>query len=883
MSTTNPLTRTLQQLNSSIQDAEARNASDAANEASVQQAQAASVATQSAASAPAAPEASSVVTISPAGAAAAAAPAVTVPVNYTDNIKKSGNINIDALLAGGNAWFHTAGASGEVPSAVARHDLTYSFIDSSAGLNGADANGFQVLDESHKQAVRDALAAISAVANLRFTEVGSGGDIKYGSNVQTASGGYASYPNQGSTVMLANNMSGYANTDPGTYTWEVILHESMHALGLKHPGNYNAGGGGTPGPYLPGAADNRNNTLMSYKDAASMKTITQGQNGQLTKTVINPDTLQANDIMALQYLYGAPVGQEARTFSFDDTPEMARTIWSDNADSIIDLSNQTGTNLVDLRAGNKSSIGIHDAYAGIAGGKAAYTAMKTMVNGKLVTVSSVLGTPTYTGKDNLLIAAGSKINGAVGSSADDTFVTNGAGNTIDGGAGNDRFFLTGGNDLISGGDGDDTVYLKAAPKNSVWTLSEDRTKATLTQTVVDPLTKEATSTVLSEVTLDGIEHVAFWSGTGTGAAIKANATTPLYDEYKGGAGADTLVAKGKANLDGGAGNDQLFIGGSGHVEGGEGDDTVYLKTVAGAVWKFNEDRTQATLEKTVVDTKTKISTTTTLATVTMSGIEHIGFWNGSTAKKTGANAYDGFSMGDGDDTIVAGLKSEISTGNGTNKVFVAGDSNIVGGSGDDTVYLKTVAGATWSFNDDRTVATLIKSVTNATTKEVTTTTLATVNMTGIEHVGYWNGTTAKQAGAMVYDKFTGSAADDTFVASGKSDIAGGDGTNSYYVAGNANITGGSGVDTVYLKATAGATWRLASDKSVAELVKTAKNSSGQMVESILSTINMTGVEHVAFWNGTAAKPLATPAPLAAPVQQAYAPMTLSEARFSVAG
>src|SRR5438552_1682177 len=48
-----------------------------------------------------------------------------LPISYIDSIKSTGDINIDAVLAGGNAWWHTSGASGVIPSEVARHDLTY--------------------------------------------------------------------------------------------------------------------------------------------------------------------------------------------------------------------------------------------------------------------------------------------------------------------------------------------------------------------------------------------------------------------------------------------------------------------------------------------------------------------------------------------------------------------------------------------------------------------------------------------------------------------------------------------------------------------------------------------------------------------------------------
>src|SRR5437762_6241960 len=49
-------------------------------------------------------------------------------VSYIDKIKNSGDLRIDALLAGGSAWWHTTGASGIVPSSTARHNLTYSFL-----------------------------------------------------------------------------------------------------------------------------------------------------------------------------------------------------------------------------------------------------------------------------------------------------------------------------------------------------------------------------------------------------------------------------------------------------------------------------------------------------------------------------------------------------------------------------------------------------------------------------------------------------------------------------------------------------------------------------------------------------------------------------------
>ncbi len=58
-------------------------------------------------------------------------------------------------------------------------------------------------------------------------------------------------------------------SDPGHLAYPTFIHEIGHAIGLKHPGNYNAEGGGTPGPYLPSAEDNHQYTVMSYYSGAT--------------------------------------------------------------------------------------------------------------------------------------------------------------------------------------------------------------------------------------------------------------------------------------------------------------------------------------------------------------------------------------------------------------------------------------------------------------------------------------------------------------------------------------------------------------------------------------------------------------------------------------
>jgi hypothetical protein len=460
------------------------------------------------------------VSISAAGAEAAESTptsnirqSAALPVNYTDRIKPSSNAQINALLAGGNRWWHDAGGSGVIPSAVAKHALTYSFIADSTGLGAGDANGFQALDSSQQDVVRQALGYISSVADISFTEVASGGDIQYGSNAQTNSAAYARYPNEGSQVFLANNQSTFqGGWGAGSYEWETVLHETGHALGLKHPGNYNAGGGGTAGPYLAASADNRNNTIMSYHDAATNKRVVYN-NGMFQASAVNPDTFQTLDIAALQYLYGAASSQQA-TFQWADGRAMQQTIYNNNTSSVLDLSNQTGTNVLDLRAGRKSSIGLHDAYADMPFTKAQYAALTS--GGRKI--SSLIGTPTYTGANNLTIANGSTINRATGGSGSDSIILNADADTVDGGDGNDGFFVTTGSGDITGGNGDDTVFIMKKA-GAVWTLSSDHSTLTLNKT--DARTHVVTA--LQTLNLSGIEHVKYWNGS----ALKPMAGTAL--------------------------------------------------------------------------------------------------------------------------------------------------------------------------------------------------------------------------------------------------------------------------------------------------------------------------------------------------------------------
>ena len=189
----------------------------------------------------------------------------------------------------------------------------------------------------------------------------------------------------------------FDNAPPGSFAAFTIMHETGHAIGLKHAHEAGLLGGNVPGviedvltgvsgPIVPQDKESVEFSIMSYKSTVG------GNAGYTNETNGFPTTYMMLDIQALQYMYGANYTTNATdtTYSWDpNTGTMSingaaqlqpganrvfLTIWDGGGNDTYDLSNYTtgvsinllpgewtktaDNQLADLTRGNDRSSGL---------------------------------------------------------------------------------------------------------------------------------------------------------------------------------------------------------------------------------------------------------------------------------------------------------------------------------------------------------------------------------------------------------------------------------------------------------------------------------------------------------------------------------------------
>jgi serralysin len=243
--------------------------------------------------------------------------------------------------------------------------------------------------------------------------------------------GYAFFPDNGDVGGNVWIGRAQAGAEWDYYRPNLILHETLHALGLKHPFD--------GANVLPTEANIIPNTVMSYSPAAG------ASSGALSRYPVEPMAL---DVLALQALYGAAANNTGDTsYNLADASfRNFRVLWDTSGSDTLDASACLKGVRLDLAAGAHSDVGSSItafAYTGTGAGRT-YAAT------------------SYT--DTLSIAQGSSIENATGSALDDLLLGSEGDNVLSGGDGNDVLDGRGGNDQLYGGRGNDTIRVTIGNK-----------------------------------------------------------------------------------------------------------------------------------------------------------------------------------------------------------------------------------------------------------------------------------------------------------------------------------------------------------------------------------------------------------------------------------
>ncbi len=338
------------------------------------------------------------------------------------------NAEAGAQIGRNNITWNGSGVLGQAAS------VTYAFRSTAPTTMPDDTAGFSRFNATQIIQAERALQSWSDVARITFSRVSNAdgysnsAQILFGNYATGAAGAaaFAYFPGTGIGGDVWINSSLSYNVSPANlnYGRQTVTHEIGHALGLNHPGDYNAGNG-TP-TYANSAVyyeDTRQYTIMSYWSEAN----TGGNNGGYYAAAPLLD-----DIAAIQRLYGAntatrtgndvygfnsTTGRDFYSATSASTPVIF-AVWDAGGNDTFDFSGYSQNQRIDLNDGNFSNVG------GLIG--------------------------------NVAIALGVTIENAIGGSGADTIIGNEAANTIRGGAGNDVIDGNAGADSLYGGTGADT-------------------------------------------------------------------------------------------------------------------------------------------------------------------------------------------------------------------------------------------------------------------------------------------------------------------------------------------------------------------------------------------------------------------------------------------
>ena len=335
------------------------------------------------------------------------------------------------LNRGGRSWTSTLGTGRTISWGWRASPPSYqNYVVNGVTHANYQSPSFQAFTAQQQAASLRAVAAINDVSGIQLAQASTGltnnATILFGSFTQGQSFAHGYFPHPNGTGTQYSNGDIWTNTtyannstnlNLNQYGLQTLIHEIGHAVGLEHPGAYDASQGQfTYDNNAEYVQDSRQYTVMSYFEASNT-----GANHVYNGTTIYSSTLLMHDIAALQRLYGVRSSRTGNTvYGFNSnanldgyrisgsTTQRVFCIWDSAGIDTMDFSGYSNNQRINLNAETFSDVG-------------ALTR-------------------------NVSIARGAVIENAKGGSGNDTIIGNSAANEMQGNGGNDNITGNGSTD-----------------------------------------------------------------------------------------------------------------------------------------------------------------------------------------------------------------------------------------------------------------------------------------------------------------------------------------------------------------------------------------------------------------------------------------------------